>query len=607
MPGSAQNKRWNSVIFLLVFLISAAYMAANLKRAWVPHDEGILAQAAERVLHGEIPHRDFNDPYTGGLAYLDAFAFRILSVNLLTLRYVLFFFFLLWVPTVFAIAREFCGLWAAATITIAAVVWSVPNYTAAMPSWFCLFFATFGSFAILKYIRNPRVELLIAAGLCGGFSVLMKTPGFFYVAGVLLFLAYLEQSLSRKSPLPAEPHYLYFTFFIFCLVVFVAMVAKLILTTGGVAEFFHFVFPSLAISIFLVNREGEPSGSSSASRFKTLLSLVGPFILGVIIPLSVFFSIYWRNNSVHQLFLGLFVLHLHRLLEATLPAPNIILSLPTVLTVLLVFQISRMRGAFRLLLETLTISLAVFLLLNSRSSSAADRIIFESMRNIIPVMTITAMIILYVRQKAPSKSEILDHQIMLLICVTALWSLVQFPFPSPIYFSYVAPLAMLGLAALLTTLSPPPRRILYSAAAISIIFALIAFHKPDKQISTLTTPRAGGLRVLSSSADQYNQLIPYVSELAGGRPILAGPDAPEIYFLTGLPNPTPIFFDFFHEANEYRSIMQSVLDRDGSIHVVVLKSNPEFSRYHRDILRSLVVSRFSQSRKFESFEVFWRP
>jgi hypothetical protein len=607
MPGSAQNKHWNSVIFLLVFLISAAYMGANLKRAWVPHDEGILAEAAERVLHGEIPHRDFNDPYTGGLAYLDAFAFRILGVNLLTLRYVLFFFFLLWVPTVFAIAREFCGPWAAATITIAAVVWSVPNYTAAMPSWFCLFFATFGSFAILKYVRNPRVELLIAAGLCGGFSVLMKTPGVFYVAGVLLFLAYLEQSLSRKSPLPAEPHYAYFTFFIFCLVVFVAMVAKLILTTGGVAEFFHFVFPSLAIAIFLVNREGEPSGSSSASRFKTLLSLVGPFILGVIIPLSVFFSIYWRNNSVHQLFLGLFVLHLHRLLEATLPAPNIILSLPTVLTVLLVFQISRMRGALRLLLETLTISLAVFLLLNSRSSSAADRIIFESMRNIIPVMTITAMIILCVRQKAPSKSEILDDQIMLLICVTALWSLVQFPFPSPIYFSYVAPLAMLGLAALLTTLSPPPRRILYSAAAISIIFALIAFHKPDKQISTLTTPRAGGLRVLSSSADQYNRLIPYVSELADGRPILAGPDAPEIYFLTGLPNPTPIFFDFFHDANEYRSIMQSVLDRDGSIHVVVLKSNPEFSRYHRDILRSLVVSRFSQSRKFESFEVFWRP
>jgi hypothetical protein len=217
------------------------------------------------------------------------------------------------------------------------------------------------------------------------------------------------------------------------------------------------------------------------------------------------------------------------------------------------------------------------------------------------------MLALYGRQKTPNNSETLNDQIMLLVCVSALCSLVQFPFSSPIYFSYFAPLAMLAVAALLTTLSPPPRRILYSAAAISILFALVAFHDPGRHTSVLTPPRAGGLRVLSYSADQYNRLIPYVSELAGGQPILAGPDSPEIYFLTGLPNPTPIFFDFFHDANEYQTIMQNALDRDNSIHVVVLKLHPQFSRYHRGILRSLVVSRFPQSRKFESFEVFWRP
>ena len=99
----------------------------------MPHDEGILDQSAERVLHGELPHRDFNEPYTGGLAYLDAASFRIFGVNLMVLHWVLFAFFLLWVPAVFAIAREFCAPWPSAGVTLLCVAWSVPNYPA-MPS-----------------------------------------------------------------------------------------------------------------------------------------------------------------------------------------------------------------------------------------------------------------------------------------------------------------------------------------------------------------------------------------------------------------------------------------------------------------------------------------
>jgi hypothetical protein len=64
--------RWNVLIFLLIWLVSGVYLGLNLRRGWVPHDEGILAQAAERVLHGEMPHRDFNDRYTGGMTYVNA-------------------------------------------------------------------------------------------------------------------------------------------------------------------------------------------------------------------------------------------------------------------------------------------------------------------------------------------------------------------------------------------------------------------------------------------------------------------------------------------------------------------------------------------------------
>jgi hypothetical protein len=70
----------------IVWAISIGYMATHLKRGWVPHDERTLGQSAERALHGKLPHRDFDDLYSGGLAYLDAPAFRELGTNVASLR-----------------------------------------------------------------------------------------------------------------------------------------------------------------------------------------------------------------------------------------------------------------------------------------------------------------------------------------------------------------------------------------------------------------------------------------------------------------------------------------------------------------------------------------
>ena len=66
---------WRLLLAALVVL-SALYLAWQLDRGWVAHDEGTLAQSAERLLQGELPHRDFDELYTGGLTWLNAAAFR---------------------------------------------------------------------------------------------------------------------------------------------------------------------------------------------------------------------------------------------------------------------------------------------------------------------------------------------------------------------------------------------------------------------------------------------------------------------------------------------------------------------------------------------------
>ena len=119
----------------LVWVIGAIYTASLLKGGWIPHDEGAFAQSAERVLMGELPHRDFDLGYTGGQSYLNAFAFWLLGTNLATLRIVLFIFFLAWVPAVYAIASRFVSPPGAGAATLLALTWSVANYPAAVTSW----------------------------------------------------------------------------------------------------------------------------------------------------------------------------------------------------------------------------------------------------------------------------------------------------------------------------------------------------------------------------------------------------------------------------------------------------------------------------------------
>ena len=136
MPESSTTTRRSIMIFLLVWLLSAAYLGINLNKGWNQYDEGTLGQTAERILHGEMPHRDFHDPYTGGLAYTNAAIFKFFGINLFWLRLFLFVFFLAWVPAIYVLARQFLNPWPAAAVTLVAVAWSVPNYPAAMPSWF---------------------------------------------------------------------------------------------------------------------------------------------------------------------------------------------------------------------------------------------------------------------------------------------------------------------------------------------------------------------------------------------------------------------------------------------------------------------------------------
>jgi hypothetical protein len=611
-----RTKPGKSVLVLfLVWLACAAYMGMNLKRGWVPWDEGILGQSAERVLNGEMPHRDFDDVYTGGLSYLDALVFRLFGINLMYLRYVLFGFFLLWVPAVYGLAREFLEPWIAAGVTLLAVAWSVPNYPAAMPSWFLLFFATFGTLALSTYINRPKMHWLILAGLCGGSSFLFKTVAIYFIAGGLLFLVFREQDLSRigDGRLYRTPTYV--GFLIVCMALLLLLLVKLVMFPGGVPEFIHFVLPTLALALLILSRESTSSNLLSAERFSTLLASVVPFLMGAALPVLFYFIYYWWHGALTPLFRGLFVFAFHRVQFARELPPGLILEIPAIFAVFIFLISAKLRGSGRQLVSGLLIVAGTLLLVTSASSSFSYVTALLSMRGIIPVIIVSLAILYFMKQW---KWDWIDQHTFLLLSITTLFSLIQFPFAHPIYFCYAAPLVVLLGSALLSRLQSPPVAIIAAAFTFYLCFAVLILrhqvmnkngfvtHKVENQLIPLTQARAGGINVPRDEAAQYDDVIHFVTTVSGGGPIIASPDCPEIYFLAGLRNPTPFLLEFLDTSN-YTSVMQRILNQPRFVGAVVINTEPPFSSYARDQLVLLVDKYFQESRTIGSFQVYWRP
>jgi hypothetical protein len=608
-----------------VFLLSALYVAKGLKRSWGPEDEGTLAQPAERVLQGEVPHLNFDDVYTGGLTYLNAAAFRIFGTNLISMRYMLYIFFLVWVPALYYAASRFATAPVASAVTLLAVVWSVPNYPAAMPSWYNLFFATFGIAVLLRHVEAPSSSSMFIAGLCGGLSFLFKVSGVFYIAGVLLFLIYREQPVEGTT-LPRRSNKLYGTFLTIAVLGYEALLLILLRRNFVVTSFGYFFLPGLVIGVAILYQEFRRPAARQSRRFTFVISEVVPFLLGVTIPIILFLIPYALTGSVSEFVRGTFVL----------PSKRFAYTIANV-TKLKLFggfaaDLALVAGVFlaaakvsRWVRAVVLFGMPVALLL-VRKTDLVLRAIWGMIWMSLPIIVIAGTLILLIKVAGKRMDNDRRQKLFLVLSVTANCSLIQFPYTTAEYFCYIAPLVVLALTAVISFLDHPPRLFLAGAFCFSLLFMMLDCtpgwvwnmgqrYCPDIENTRLTIPIARGLRVEAGSASVYEELGRIITQHARGQYIYATPDCPEVYVLYGFRNPTRTLWDFFDDQTERtKRILATVKKRD--INLVVLRRQPFASgpvpSDLRDALErdfpNYVVVRHSTTRCAYSpvFEVRWR-
>ncbi len=610
----AQSWRVRLLVLVAVWAVAAVYVGVRIGSGWVPADDGTLAQSALRVLHGQLPHRDFGEIYTGGLSFIHALAFRAFGLNLMSLRICVFLFFLAWLPAVYYIALRFTSALGAAAITLLAVAWSYPNYPAAMPSWYNLFFATFGAAALLRYLEVRTRRWLFVAGVCGGVSILIKVIGAYYIAGVLLFLAFLEQSENAEQSAKelaegqtSKNRWLYRLFSVGALLLFLATLVDMLRARLAPAELYHFVLPSaVVVGLILL---GEPSvRARTRQRFRTIFRVLLPFLSGLVAPVMVFLLPYARSGSIWKFLFGVSSSATSRVVDLGMIRPIGIEKVMFVLPLVGVLAAAMYWDKFQGKAVGAALGLgAVAIAVRATQSFQILWGMWCSAAMLTPIVVLLGAVVVWARRKPDVGTKVEHQQVVLLISLAATCTLVQFPFAAPIYLSYAVPLTLLALVAIVST--GKTQRGTYALAAVVglyLVFGVVSLVPryiyeltyPVGRMETMQEPRAGGLKI--EGAAFFDDLSRFLREHSPNGLMFAGNNCPELYFLSGLKGVT--YDDGGASAEGILKAVQS-----DTVNLVVINDAPFFSgAVIRPEVKAEVMKRFPHSTRFGIFEVFWK-
>jgi hypothetical protein len=604
--------RW--LVLGAVLIVAGIYVGAHIRKGWVPADEGTLSQSALRVMQGQLPHRDFGEIYTGGLSFVHALAFRALGVNLMSLRICVFLFFLAWLPAVYYIALRFTSPIAAGMVTLLAVGWSYPNYPAAMPSWYNLFFATFGAAAMLRYLDVRTRRWLFLAGVCGGVSILMKVIGAYYIAGVLLFLAFLEQSESSgensresSAEVATATSWAYRAFSGGALLLFLATLVTVLRARLGQAELYQFVLPSAAVVLLILMGERRVQ-AGSWQRFRTIFRIVIPFLGGALSPILVFLVPYARSGRVWEFLFGVSGSAIARSADLAVLRPlgveKILCAVPLVGVLAAAMYWDKFQG--KLVGAALGVGAAVLVV---RAAQSFDVVygIWCSAAVLTPMVVLLGAVLVWTRSNRNARTKLQREQVALLISLAATCTLVQFPFSAAIYLTYALPLTLLALVAIVFT--GKTQRGTFALAAVGglyLAFAVVSLVPlyiyeitwTVGPMQAMQNPRAGGLNI--EEAVFFDNLARFLREHSPNGLMFAGNDCPELYFLSGLNN---IAHDDTGEAPE--EILKAI--RSDNLNLVVINDRPFFPTAMIPAEVTAEVSkRFPHVTRFGIFRVFWK-
>ena len=195
--------RWDILAVAVGVVVSAAIVLRYYDRMWLPGDDGYYAHIAQRVLGGEVLHRDVQALHPGYVYLVDALALRLFGPSLVSLRYPLVATGIIQatlVGTMF-VRRSRVGAVAAAVLftSLSYVLFPTPSV-----HWYCLFVLVLIVCALRWIPPDSPWRPLVVGFLVGVEGFLRQLTGAFVGIGVVAYL--LSETTPRaEAGDPATP------------------------------------------------------------------------------------------------------------------------------------------------------------------------------------------------------------------------------------------------------------------------------------------------------------------------------------------------------------------------------------------------------------------
>jgi hypothetical protein len=399
------------------------------------------------------------------------------------------------------------------------------------------------------------------------------------------------------------------------LLAFLGVLVSLLHRHVTVAHGYHFFLPAAALAALVQRAVAGSPQSPLHTRLARLWQVAWPFLLGVGLPIALFLIPYLAGSGLAALARGVLVSPTARLASASFPPMTWLAVLPAGFLALIVLLGMRAEGARRqwMVISLLAVMPVAALLIGG--AEYAYHATWVSVSQAIPLVVVVGVLVLLRRRGQAREGARADQECFILLAAAGLCSLIEFPLSHPTYFAYTAPLALLALAAVLRLIGRVPRPLALALAGYYGGFAVLVLNTrsvnelgltaaPAQPLTRLELPRAG-LLVGVRDASQYRALVDTLRAHARGGYTYAGPDAPEIYFLTGLRNPTRTLFEFLEPAEQSADRVLSAVDRHG-VTAVAINRDMKFSPPLSPELDAAFARRFPHATTIGKFTVRWQ-
>lgn len=610
-PRALIVSRFAFALFVVVYLV------IHLGQGWVPHDEGAVAQSAQRVLAGELPHRDFAELYTGGLTFLNAGVLKLVGPNIAWLRVPLLVCFLIYLWVVYLLASRFANRALSMLVVLFAVSWGLPTYPGALSSWYLLTFSVSGMYCLVRFMETRHGSWLLGTGLLGGLSICIKITGVWFLGAVLLFMVFLWSIEDSRSAVEVRSRGRALLAVAVPIVIF-GLALAVIGSHFGNAEVVNLILPVLAICVVSVYAIVLGRGDRQAASGPGLGTQVGYLSLGVAIPVGLLLIPFLVTGSISDLITGVFVTPRTRWASASgaymspQSAEYVVLA-ASMLGLASACYVARRRIGRAADVAFAGLGIAVVAYSGTLTGYQA---VWHTVRALVPCIVVLGAIALAWRLHSSRTERATLATPYLMLAMTAFLALNQFPFGAPIYFCFVAPVAVLAAIASLRMVGIRDAVLPGIALLALVVFGFARLDGGDvyslgwtpvtrPQNMVLDEERAS-IRVSGSEREMYRRVATLLEERSSGRFTFAGPDAPELYVLSGLRNPTRSLFDVLDPMDSSRGTRLIEALAAQGVTAIAVNLQPTYSPPLEDATMAKLRSLFPSALRVDRFEVRWR-